>query len=71
MKLQCRKVLDCLKQNGSITAQEAFRELSVGSLTSRISELKAAGIDVRGSMERGINRFGDGVYYKRYYLGGN
>lgn len=71
MKPQCRQVLDYMKRNGSITVQEAFRELSVGSLTSRISELKAAGRAGRGSMERGINRFGDGVYYKRYYLGGN
>lgn len=71
MKLQCRKVLDCLRQNGSITAREALIELSIGSLSSRISELKALGFDITGIMERGCNQFGDSVYYKRYFLGGN
>lgn len=71
MKPQCRQVLDYMKRNGSITVGEAYRELSVGSLTSRISELKAAGFKISGSMERGLNRFGDSIYYKRYYLGGN
>ena len=71
MKPQCRQVLDYMKRNGSITVQEAFRELSIGSLTSRISELKALGFDITGIMERGCNQFGDSVYYKRYFLGGN
>lgn len=71
MKPQCRQVLDYMKRKGSITVAEAFQELSIGSLTSRISELKAAGYKINGSVERGFNKFGDTVHYKKYYLGGN
>ena len=48
---QCKRVLQHLSDYGSITAREAMMEYDITHLSSRISELKQAGYDIRSVKE--------------------
>lgn len=45
---QKQKILDHLAKKGSITTFEAFAELGITKLTTRISELRKDGYPIRG-----------------------
>ena len=51
---------------GSITPMEAFNELGVTKLATRISEMKMLGIQFGQDYEDRTNRFGKKVRYMRY-----
>ena len=51
---------------GSITPMEAFTELGITKLSTRISEMKMIGIQFNQSFEGKINRRGKKVRYMRY-----
>ena len=51
---------------GSITPMEAFNELGVTKLATRISEMKMLGIQFEQAYEGRTNRFGKKVRYMRY-----
>lgn len=55
---------------GSISTREAFNDLGVTRLASRIHDLKEQGIAISGKMETTKNRYGESVSYKRYRLAG-
>ena len=55
---------------GSISTREAFNDLGVARLASRIHDLKEQGIAISGKMETTKNRYGESVSYKRYRLAG-
>ena len=55
---------------GSISTREAFNDLGVARLASRIHDLKEQGIAISGKMETTKNRYGESVSYKRYRLDG-
>ena len=59
-----------MKDFGSISTLEAFNDLGCTRLASRIHDLKTRGYDIGAKMEKGKNRYGEAVYYKRYYLKG-
>lgn len=61
-------ILSYMKEHGSITTYEAYEQLGITKLTTRISELKGAGFDIRQRTESGLNRFGKPVTYNRYWL---
>lgn len=65
---QAQRVIDYIRQFGSITQFEAFIDLGVMRLASRISELKEQGYDIISNTEAASNRFGERVYIKRYYI---
>lgn len=65
---QNERVLDYMKQNGSITTLEAFENLAVTRLSARIADLRADGHIIASKRESGLNRFGDKVNYVRYVL---
>ena len=50
----------------SITPMEAFSELGVTKLATRISEMRALGIQFNQDYEGRVNRFGKKVRYMRY-----
>lgn len=63
---QAQKVLDYIRQFGSITQLEALRDLGVMRLASRISELNKQGYNIVGKREAVRNRFEETCYIKRY-----
>lgn len=65
---QAQRVLDYIREFGSITQLEAFIDLGVMRLASRVSELKEQGHDIISNTEAASNRFGEKVYIKRYYI---
>lgn len=63
---QIDRVLDYMRENGSISQLEAFIELGVFRLASRISDLKRQGYTINSKMEAVTNRYGEKCYIKRY-----
>lgn len=51
---------------GSISPMEAFSELNVTKLSTRISEMKVLGIQFDQNYECRTNRLGKTVHYMRY-----
>ena len=66
---QAEMVLDYIQEFGSITQYEAFRDLGVSRLASRISDLKRKGYNITSKFEAVKNRFDETVYIKRYSMG--
>ena len=65
---QTEKVLDYLERHGSITPQEAMKELGIMRLGARIYDLKEDGVKIITETETGKNRDGNTVRYARYRL---
>lgn len=69
MKITQRdRILQYIRQFGSISSWEAYKELGVTQLGARIDQLKKEGYVLRTEWESSTNRFGDKTEYKRYYL---
>ena len=64
---QGQRIMDYIDRFGSITPMDAFNDLGITKLATRISELIQDGVPIRKVKEHGQNRFGDEVYYMRYY----
>ena len=62
------RVLEYMKNNGSITTVEAFNHLGCSRLASRISDLRKRGIKIKSQFEASKNRYGNTVNYVRYSL---
>lgn len=65
-KTQAERVLDYIREFGSITQLEALRDLGVMRLASRISDLRKDGYIIEGETEAVENRYGEKCYIKRY-----
>lgn len=66
---QCERIIEYIKQFGSITQLEALQDLGVMRLASRISELKSQGFDIQDKQVAVKNRFGEKCSIRRYFLG--
>lgn len=66
---QCERIMRYIDECGSITTMEAFTELGIVRLASRICDLKKQGIEIDSRMEHSRNRWGEKVSYKRYWRG--
>lgn len=66
---QAQRILEYIKEHGSITQFEAFTELGIMRLASRISELRRTGVQINSQTEKVKNRFGETCRVKRYRLG--
>ena len=62
-----RKYLDDF---GSISPFEAFRDLGITKLATRMSEMIRNGEKVTKRIETGVNRYGDKTHYVRYVKAG-
>lgn len=69
MASQKQMVLDYIREFGSITPMDAFKDLGVTRLAAKIFELKKDGHDIQTERERGKNRFGHATRYARYSFG--
>ena len=65
---QCELILNYIKTFGSISPLEAFRDLGITKLATRVSEMKKEGKTFNQEYEESYNRFGKKVRYMRYYL---
>jgi hypothetical protein len=66
---QSQRVLEYIRETGSITQLEALKELGVMRLASRISDLKREGYNIISKPEAVVNRYGEKTYIKRYSEG--
>lgn len=65
---QCQRILDYMDQFGSISTLEAFRDLGVARLASRIHDLKNMGYHIESETKSMKNRYGELTYFKVYRL---
>lgn len=67
---QCEKIIAYMEAYGSISTMEAFTDLGITRLASRIHDLRRDGYSINGDIIRTKNRFGEPVHYMRYSLEG-
>ena len=60
------RILTYIDEHGSITPWEAFMELGVTKLATRISELRRDGEQIEKRYVSGVNRFGEKIQYMEY-----
>lgn len=65
---QCDRIIEYIKTFGSISPLEAFRDLGITKLATRISEMRKTGMEFEQEYMKSKNRFGEDVYFMRYYL---
>jgi hypothetical protein len=65
---QAERILDYMEEFGSITQFEAFKDLGVMRLASRISDIRKKGIPIQSEIITVKNRFNEDCYIKRYSL---
>ena len=68
-KNQTQKVLDYMRQHGSIDQWRAIKDLHVLRLGARIWDLKAAGVPIVTVIRRRINEDGSRSHWAEYRLG--
>ena len=64
------RVLRLLKEQGSITTWEAFTELGCTRLSEYIRQLRTE-YDIKDEWLYSVNRYGEKVQYKRYWIDEN
>ena len=62
------RILEYIRNFGSISSFEAYSDLGITQLGARIDQLKKEGYEFRTEWESNTNRFGEKTDYKRYYL---
>lgn len=65
---QKQRIINYIREFGSITDLEASKELGIQQFGARIFDLKKDGYEFRTEWESSTNRFGERTDYKRYYL---
>lgn len=62
------RILEYIRNFGSISSWEAYADLGITQLGARIDQLKKEGYKFKTEWESNTNRFGEKTEYKRYYL---
>ena len=65
---QCDKVLQYMRDFGSITQLQALQDIGCMRLASRISDLRKQGYPIGRRIKTAKNRYGDSVSFAEYYL---
>lgn len=65
---QDERIIEYLKEHGSITPVEAWNELGITKLATRVSVMSRDGIAFNKELVKGVNRYGQPVHYMRYSL---
>lgn len=63
---QHQRILQYIDDFGSITPMEAFQDLGITKLATRVSELIRDGERIEKEQVSGKNRYGDNTHYMRY-----
>ena len=61
-------IVKYLNDFGTISPYEAFRDLGITKLATRISEMKQNGYEFNSEWVQTTNRYGQEIRYKRYSL---
>jgi hypothetical protein len=69
MVSQKKMVLDYIREFGSITPLDAFKDLGVTRLAAVVFALREDGHDIHKEREHAYNRYGQKVRYARYSFG--
>lgn len=67
---QKERILQYMKDFGSITQAQAFYDLGVFRLASRICDLRKDKWNIKSVRKSGKNRYGETVYFTEYSLNG-
>ena len=62
------RVLQYIRDFGSITSYQAYTDLGVTQLATRIFELKKRGYNFSKKRVKTQNRYGDNTHYDEYFL---
>lgn len=62
------RVLQYIRDFGSITSYQAYTDLGVTQLATRIFELKKRGYNFNKKRVKTQNRYGDNTHYDEYFL---
>ena len=62
------RVLQYIQDFGSITSYQAYTDLGVTQLATRIFELKKRGYNFSKKRVKTQNRYGDNTHYDEYFL---
>ena len=62
------RIINYIREFGSISSWEAYKDLGITQLGARIDQLKKEGYEFRTEWESNTNRYGEPRSYKRYYL---
>lgn len=65
---QREAILQYIKDFGSITPMQAFADLGITKLATRISEMRKDGMEFRIEMVHVRNRYGKSVSFAKYSL---
>lgn len=65
---QKEMILKYITDFGSITSYQAYADLGITQLATRVSELKENGYTFKTEQQRGKNRYGKPTHYVKYYL---
>jgi len=71
MIAQEQRILKYLEKHKGITQLDAYRDLGIVRLASRIFDLKQKGYDIQDEFIEVENRYKEKCRVKRYYLKGN
>lgn len=66
---QHERITEYIVRFGSITPMDAFVDLGITKLSTRIGEMIRAGVPVVKKTETAKNRYGEQTHYMRYSLG--
>lgn len=66
---QAERIIDFMEEHGSITPMEAFNKLKITKLSTRISEMRASGMEIDGEMVTKKTKYGT-TRFMRYTLRG-
>lgn len=64
-------ILQYLEDFGSITPMQAFADLGITKLATRISEMRKDGIGIKIDTIKAVNRYGKATSYAKYSLEDN
>ena len=65
---QCEKIIEYMDTFGSITTYEAFIDLGIARLASRICDLKKEGWPIVSETVTTTNRYGEKIHYAKYKI---
>ena len=63
---QCEKIVEYIREFGSITTMQAFTDLGITRLASRIHDLQREGFAIDREIIKGKNRYGESIHYMKY-----
>lgn len=66
---QSQRILEHLRQHGSITQADAIENYGIMRLASRVDELRKAGHPIITERVEGRNRYGEKCHWARYRMG--